>query len=62
MISAKYGNGLAFLKEKIAFKDIPNVIEEVLDKVDIQDANTIEEAEENIIKYQKFAEEITGKL
>lgn len=52
----------AFLKEKIVFKDIPNVIEEVLGKVDIQDAKTIDEAEENIIKYQKAAEEITGRL
>lgn len=52
----------AFLKEKIVFKDIPNVIEEVLGKVEIQDAETIDEAEANIIKYQKAAEEITGRL
>ncbi len=52
----------AFLKNKIHFKDIPNVIQEVLDKVDVQDANSIDEAEENIIKYQKFAENITGRL
>ena len=51
-----------FLKNKIHFKDIPNVIQEVLDKVDVQDANSIDEAEENIIKYQKFAENITGRL
>ena len=52
----------AFLKEKIVFKDIPDVIEEVLGKVEIQDAETIDEAEANIIKYQKAAEEITGRL
>ncbi len=52
----------AFLKEKIVFKDIPDVIEEVLGKVEIQDAETIDEAEANIIKYQKAAEKITGRL
>ena len=50
------------MKEKIVFKDIPDVIEEVLGKVEIQDAETIDEAEANIIKYQKAAEEITGRL
>lgn len=52
----------AFLKEKIMFKDIPNIIEEILGKVDIKNAETIDEAEENIIKCQKAAKEITKKL
>lgn len=52
----------AFLNGKIVFKDIPNIIEEVLSKVDIQDAKNIDEAEENIIRYQKLAEETAGRL
>ncbi len=52
----------AFLNEKITFQDIPNLIELVLGKANLHDAQTIEEAEENIIKSQILAEEIIGKL
>ena len=51
----------SFLKGSIAFQDIPYVIEDVLAKADITDAQNILEAEENIIKYQKFAAEIISK-
>lgn len=49
-------------KRKITFQDIPNLIELVLGKANLHDAQTIEEAEENIIKSQILAEEIIGKL
>ena len=51
----------AFLKGKIAFKDISYVIEDVISKADVKDAQNILEAEENIKKYQIFASEFLAK-
>ena len=51
----------AVLKGKIAFKDISYVIEDVISKADVKDAQNILEAEENIKKYQIFASEFLAK-
>lgn len=51
----------AFLKGNISFNDISYVIDDVLSKADITDAQNISEAEENIIKYQKFASDVISK-
>ena len=51
----------AFLKGKIAFKDISYVIEDVITKADVTDAQNILEAEENIKKSQVFASEFLAK-
>ena len=51
----------AFLKGKIAFKDISYVIEDVITKADVTDAQNILEAEENIKKTQVFASEFLAK-
>lgn len=51
----------SFLKGNISFQDIPYVINDVLSKADITDAQSIDEAVENIIKYKSFAADTISK-
>ena len=52
----------SFLKDKISFVDIPNVIEEVINKTESKNAREIHEAIENIIVAQKTSREIIKKF
>ncbi len=51
----------AFIKGRISFQDIPNVIDHILDKADVKETYDILEAEENVKKYQAFSADIISK-